>query len=140
MDDNYKSKPEIAPETNQVASMIVDAAFKLHSTLGPGLLESVYESFLVHELKLRGLKVEKQVPLPITYENMTLDGGLRLDILVENRVVVELKAVESISKVHQAQLRTYLKLSGYELGILINFNVPVIKDGIQRIVFMKKKV
>jgi GxxExxY protein len=139
MGDNERFKADLDPETNRVASLIVDAAFKLHSTLGPGLLESVYESFLAHELKLRSLQVEKQVLLPITYENMTLDGGLRLDILVENRIVVELKSVESILKVHQAQLRTYLKLSGHELGLLINFNVPVIKDGIQRIAVTKKK-
>jgi GxxExxY protein len=135
---NKNSKLEINPETNRIASEVVDSAFKLHSALGPGLLESVYEAFLVHELKLRGLNVDKQVLLPITFEGMILDGGLRLDLLVENRVVVELKAVESILKVHQAQLRTYLKLSGYELGLLINFNVPIIKDGIQRIVFTKK--
>ena len=138
MSENEKKTSEIDPEANRIASMVVDAAFKLHSTLGPGLLESVYEAFLVHELKMRRLQVEKQVSLPITYENMTLDGGLRLDLLVENQVVVELKSVEEISKVHQAQLRTYLKLSGHPLGLLINFNVPVIKDGIQRIVFTKK--
>ena len=117
----------------------MDAAYKLHSTLGPGLLESVYEGFFAHELKLRGLRVEKQVVLPLTYEGMTLDAGLRLDLLVENRFVVELKAVENLLKVHQAQLKTYLKLSGHELGLLINFNVPLIKDGIQRIALSKKK-
>ncbi len=137
-EENKNPRLEIDPETNRIASEVVDAAFKLHSTLGPGLLESVYESFLIHELKLRGLKVDKQVLLPISFEGLTLDGGLRLDLLVEDRVVVELKAVEIITKVHQAQLRTYLKLSSHELGLLINFNVPVIKDGIQRIVFTKK--
>jgi GxxExxY protein len=134
--DAYK---EVSPETDRVASLTVDAAYKLHSTLGPGLLESVYEAFFFHELRLRGLKVEKQVVLPLTYEGMTLDGGLRLDLLVENRLVVELKAVETLLKVHHAQLKTYLKLSGHELGLLINFNVPVIKDGIQRIAFTQKR-
>ena len=138
MGDNEKSKTDLDPETNRIASEVVDAAFKIHSALGPGLLESVYETFLVHELKRRGLKVEKQVLLPITFEGVTLDGGLRLDLLVETRVVVELKAVEALLKIHQAQLKTYLKLSGHDLGLLINFNVPVIKDGIQRIVFTRK--
>ena len=130
---------EVDPETDRIATLTVDAAYKLHSTLGPGLLESVYEAFFCHELKLRGLKVEKQVSLPLTYEGMTLDAGLRLDLLVENRLVVELKAVEVLLKVHHAQLKTYLKLSGHELGLLINFNVPIIKDGIQRIAFTRKK-
>jgi GxxExxY protein len=138
MGENEKKTSEIDPETNRMASLVVDAAFKLHSALGPGLLESVYEAFLVHELKMRKLRVEKQASLPITYENMTLDAGLRLDLLVENRLVVEAKSVEGILRVHQAQLRTYLKLSGCPLGLLINFNVPVIKDGIQRIAFTKK--
>ena len=89
-------------------------------------------------MKLRGLKVEKQVVLPLTYEGMTIDGGLRLDLLVENQVVVELKAVETLLKVHKAQLKTYLKLSGHSLGLLINFNVPLIKDGIERVVLTKK--
>jgi len=130
---------EVDPETDRIAAIVVDAAFKVHSTLGPGLLESVYETFFAHELKLRGLNVKKQVVLPLTYEGMTLDAGLRLDLLVENRIVVEIKAVETILKVHQAQLKSYLKLSGYELGLLINFNVLLIKVGIQRIALSKNK-
>lgn len=129
---------KVDPEVEKVTQQVVDAAYKLHSRLGPGLLESVYEAFLGHELKLRGLKFEKQVALPLTYEGMTIDGGLRLDLLVENKVVVELKAVESLLKVHQAQVKTYLKLSGHTLGLLINFNVPLIKDGIERVVLTKK--
>lgn len=125
-------------EVEETAKKVVDAAYKLHTTLGPGLLESVYEAFLCHELKLRGLQVEKQVALPLTYEGMTLDAGLRLDLLVEKRLVVELKAVETLLKVHEAQLKTYLKLSGHSLGLLINFNVPLIKDGIERVVLTKK--
>ena len=129
---------KVDPETEVVAKKVVDAAYKLHSTLGPGLLESVYESFFCHELKLRGLKVENQVVLPLTYEGMTLDAGLRLDLLVENRLVVELKAVEALANVHRAQLKTYLKLSGHELGLLINFDVPLIKDGVERIILTKR--
>ena len=130
---------EVDAETNRIASMVVDAAYKLHSKLGSGLLESVYEAFFCHELKMRGLKTEKQVALPLSYEGMTLDAGLRLDLLVENRLVVELKAVETLLNIHQAQLKSYLKLSGHELGLLINFNVPLIKDGIQRIALSKDK-
>ena len=123
---------------DRLAKQVVDAAFKLHKTLGPGLLESVYETFFFHELKLRGLKVEKQVALPLTYEGLTLDGGLRLDLLVEKRLIVEVKAVEAILPVHRVQLTTYLKLSGRKLGLLINFNVPIIKYGIKRVVFSGK--
>ena len=130
---------EVDAETDRIASIVVDAAFKLHSALGPGLLESVYEAFYCHELKLRGLKVDKQVMLPLSYEGMTVDGGLRLDLLVEDRLVIELKAIETLLKVHHAQLKTYLKLSGHGLGLLINFNVPLIKDGIHRIAFTPKQ-
>jgi GxxExxY protein len=129
---------KLDPLVEKIAQTVVDAAYKLHSTLGPGLLESVYEAFFCHELKLRGLSVEKQVSLPLTYEGMTLDGGLRLDLLVENKLVVELKAVECLLKIHQAQLKTYLKLSGHSLGLLINFNVPLIKDGIERVILTDK--
>src|SRR5439155_23054915 len=106
-----------------------------HRALGPGLLESVYELCLVHELTKRGLKVERQVSLPVVYDSIRLDAGLRLDIVVEDSVVVELKAVESMLPVHTAQLLTYLKLTGHRLGLLINFNVPLIKDGIHRLAF-----
>jgi GxxExxY protein len=129
---------KVDPETEEVARKVVDAAYKLHSTLGPGLLENIYETFFCHELKLRDLKVERQVALPLTYEGVNLEAGLRLDLLIENRLIVELKATESLLKVHHAQLKTYLKLSGHKLGLLINFNVPLIKDGIERVVLTKK--
>jgi GxxExxY protein len=119
---------------DQVAKQVVDAAFSVHSGLGPGLLESIYETCLAHELTKRDLKVERQVVLPVIYDSLRLDAGLRLDVVVADCVVVELKAVESLLPVHRAQLLTYLKLSGYRLGLIINFNVPVIKNGIVRMV------
>jgi len=129
--DIYEPVP---PDTERLASQVVDAAFKVHSALGPGLLESVYETCLLHELKGRNLKSQRQVALPIVYEGLRISSGLRLDLLIEERVVVELKAVEKILPVFNAQLLTYLKLSGHRLGLLINFNVPRIKDGIRRII------
>lgn len=119
---------------NRISGKIVDAAFKVHSSLGPGLLESVYEICLVHELKKNELEVERQVSLPVKYDGIRLDAGLRLDLLVEDCVIVELKTVEKLLNIHKAQLLTYLKLSGNRLGLLINFNVPIIKEGIQRII------
>lgn len=119
---------------NQVSGQIVDAAFRVHSQLGPGLLESVYEACLIYELRKRQLKVAAQVELPVVYDNTRLNTGFRLDLLVEQSVIVELKAVEAIIPVHKAQLLTYLKLSGYRVGLLINFNVPLIKQGIQRFI------
>ncbi len=124
----------LPPWVNEVARHIVDASYKVHSTLGPGLLESIYEICLEHELSKRGLSVKRQVGLPIIYDNLHLDGGLRLDMLVESCVVVEIKAVEALLPVHCAQVLTYLKLSGRRLGFLINFNVAVIKDGIKRLI------
>ncbi|MEW6352148.1 MAG: GxxExxY protein [Thermodesulfobacteriota bacterium] len=119
---------------NEVAGRIVDAAFQVHSRLGPGLLESVYEVCLAYELSSRGMKVQRQVTIPIIYDGVSLEAGLRLDLLVEGSVVVELKTVEDVIPVHKAQVLTYLKLLGLRLGLLINFNVPLIKDGITRIV------
>jgi GxxExxY protein len=124
----------ISPEMDQTARRIVDAAFKVHSTLGPGLLETVYEICLSHELDRRGLKVARQRTLPIEYDGIRIESGFRLDLLVEDRVIVEIKTVEALMPVHHAQLLTYLKLTGLRLGLLINFNVPMIKDGIKRIV------
>ena len=124
----------IPAETDRIAKTVVDGAFKVHTTLGPGLLESLYEACLCHELKQRGLTFKIQVSLPVTYEGLRLDAGLRLDLLVAERVVVELKAVEKITPLYEAQLLTYLKLTGLRPGLLINFNVPVIKDGIKRVV------
>jgi GxxExxY protein len=120
-------------ETDQIATHVVDAAFAVHSKLGPGLLESVYEICLAHELERRGLKIARQLTLPIIYGDLSLDSGLRLDMLVGDSVVVELKAVEKILPIHYSQLLTYLKLSGHRLGLLINFNTPLIKDGITRL-------
>jgi GxxExxY protein len=124
----------ISEAVNQVAKQIVDAAFTVHSALGAGLLESVYEVCLEHELSKRGLKVERQMALPVIYDNIQLEAGFRLDLLVNQCVIVELKAVETLLPVHTAQVITYLKLSKHRLGLLINFNVPLIKDGIKRIV------
>lgn len=119
---------------NRIAREIVDAAFKVHKTLGPGLLESAYEACMAHELSLRNLDFRTQVVLPVVYEGVKLDAGFRLDMLVEERVIVEMKAVEKIIPLHEAQLLTYLRLSGLRLGLLINFNVLLIKDGIKRMV------
>jgi GxxExxY protein len=119
---------------NAVATAIVDSAYAVHTTLGAGLLESVYQHCLAVELRDRGLFVEAQVSQPIFYRGVGIDGGVRLDLLVEKLVVVEIKAVERILPVHEAQLLTYLKLSGHRLGLLINFNVARIKDGVRRFV------
>ena len=121
-------------ETERVARQIVDAAYKAHTALGPGLLESVYETCLGYELEQQWLKVRRQVVLPVSYRELRIDSGLRLDLLVNNCVVVELKAVEKWVPLFEAQLLTYLKLSGNRLGLLINFNVPKIKDGIKRLI------
>jgi GxxExxY protein len=124
----------VSPETDRLAREVVDAAFKVHSTLGPGLLESVYEICLAHELSKRGLKVQTQVAFPIVYDEVRLDAGLRIDLVVENQLIVEIKAVETMQPVFEAQILTYLKLTKIRLGLLINFNVSKIKDGIRRIV------
>ncbi len=124
----------IPSEVDEVARQVVDAAFAVHTTLGPGLLESVYEICLAHELAKRGLKVERQVSLPVVYDKVRLDAGLRLDMLVADSVLLELKAVEAILPIHLAQVLTYLKLSGHRLGLLINFNVVRLKGSIKRLV------
>ncbi len=123
----------ISKELDGIAAKIVDAAYTVHKALGPGLLESVYEPCFCHELKKRGLAIQTQVALPIAYDGMNFDAGLRLDVVVEDHVIVELKAVERLLSVHEAQLLSYLKLTGKRLGMLINFNVPLIKKGIKRI-------
>jgi GxxExxY protein len=119
---------------NEIAKIIVDAAFKIHTTLGPGLLESVYESVLAYELKQRGLLVVRQQPIPVIYETVRLEEGFRADLLVEGKVIVELKSVEAIAPVHKKQVLTYLRLTNLKLGLLINFGDALIKDGISRIV------
>jgi GxxExxY protein len=125
---------EPIPEaTDNAARQVVDAAYRVHKKLGPGLLENVYEICLVHELVNRGLRVKTQVSQPIEYDGVKLDAGLRLDMVVADCVVVELKSVDRLAPVHQAQLLSYLRLSGHRLGLLINFKVPIIKEGIKRI-------
>lgn len=119
---------------NEIAKVIVDAAYKIHTTLGPGLLESVYEQVLAHELEQRNLKVIRQLPIPIVYESVKLAEGFCADLMVENKVIVELKSVELIAPVHKKQLITYLRLADKRLGLLINFGSALIKDGITRIV------
>ncbi|MDE2715823.1 MAG: GxxExxY protein [Chloroflexota bacterium] len=119
---------------NKVSKEVVASAIEVHRNLGPGLLESAYEACLAYELRERGLAVEHQKPLPVVYRDVTVEVGYRLDLLVENAVVVELKSVERLEPIHQAQLLSYLKLSGYKLGLLINFNVRLLKHGIKRIV------
>lgn len=118
---------------NKISGTVVDAAMKVHTALGPGLLESVYEACLVHELNKRGLHTVAQLPLPVNYEGVRVGAGFRLDILVEDTVVVEIKAVDAITPVHQAQLLTFLRLSNKYLGLLINFNEVRLRDGIRRL-------
>lgn len=118
---------------NQIAREVVDAAVKVHSTLGPGLLESVYEVVLAHELESRGLRVARQVPIPIEYEGLKFDEGFRADIIVEGKVILELKSVEQLARVHPKQLLTYLKLADKRLGLLLNFGAALMKEGIKRI-------
>jgi GxxExxY protein len=119
---------------NELSSIIIGAAIEVHTELGPGLLESVYESCLFYELKELGLKVERQVDLPVKYKNLCLDSGLRLDLIVQDKVIIELKAVKEICDVHVAQTLTYLKLTNLRLGLLINFNEARLKHGLQRVV------
>src|SRR5690349_9264248 len=121
-------------QLNQISKVILDASFRVHSELGPGLLESAYEACLKHELQKAGLTVESQVTLPIIYDGVKLDAGYRLDLLVENALIVELKAVEAILPIHEAQLLSYLKLSKRQLGLILNFNVVHFRDGIKRMV------
>lgn|SRR5487761_155867 len=119
---------------NEIATQIVDAAFKIHTTLGPGLLESVYEAVMAEELSRRGLQVIRQQAIPVVYESIRLDIGFRADLIVESKVIVEIKSVEAIAPVHRKQLLTYLRLAGKRLGLLINFDTELIKDGISRVV------
>lgn len=119
---------------NEIAKVVVDAAYKIHVSLGPGLLESVYETVLAYELEKRGLKVTRQQPIPIVYEGVHLELGFRADIIVEDKVIIELKSVEVVNPVHKKQLLTYLTLANKRLGLLINFGAFLIKDGISRVV------
>lgn len=119
-------------ELDKITEQIIGAAIEVHKALGPGLLESAYEECLCCELSLRGIQFERQRPLPVQYKGTKLDCGYRIDLLVVGTVVVEIKAVEMIAPIHEAQLLTYLKLGHWKLGLLINFNVPILKNGIRR--------
>ena len=120
-------------EINQITELILKCAFSVHSSLGPGLLESAYEECLFYELQQSGLYVEKQKALPLVYKEVKLDAGYRIDLLVERKVVVEIKSIEAFTDVHIAQVLTYLKLSGCKIGLLLNFNVSSLKNGIKRL-------
>lgn len=124
----------IPERTEKLATAVMDAAFNVHRTLGPGLLESVYEVCMCHELAKRQIPFQSQISLPIRYDNVRLDAGLRLDLLADDQLIVELKAVEKLIPLYEAQLLTYLKLTGKRLGLLINFNTTLLKDGIKRVV------
>jgi len=119
---------------NEISTIVVDAAIAVHRALGPGLLESVYEVVLAHELRRRGLSVERQVPIAIEYDGVKFDEGFRADIIVEGKVVLELKSIEHANAAHRKQIQTYLRLSGHKLGFLLNFGEALMKDGITRAV------
>ncbi len=119
---------------NEISAIVVDVCYKIHVKLGPGLLESVYESILNHELIKRGLFVERQKPLPVVWDGICLDIGFRTDLIVENKVILEIKSIEQVTNVHAKQVLTYLRITKMKLGLLINFNVPIIKVGITRVV------
>jgi GxxExxY protein len=124
----------VPDELNELSRIIVDCALKVHKTLGPGLLESTYRYCLVHELNKQGLRVQTEVALPIRYDGLLLESGYRIDILVNDAIVVELKSIDDLLAIHQAQLLSYLKHSGKRLGLLINFNSVLLKDGIRRVI------
>ncbi|NMC14946.1 MAG: GxxExxY protein [Chloroflexi bacterium] len=121
-------------EINKITEEIIKSTIEVHRNLGPGLLESAYEECLCYELELHSLPYKRQIPLPLIYKGIQLDCGYRLDLVVDNMVIVEIKAVEKILPIHEAQLITYLKLSNYHIGLLLNFNVPLMKQGIRRLV------
>jgi GxxExxY protein len=129
-----ESKEVSAVDENPISKEIVDAAFKIHQALGPGLLESVYEVTLAYELRKRGLDVERQAPVQLKYEELVFEEGYRLDLIVDDKVIVEVKSVDELGPIHKKQLLTYLKLKNKRLGQLINFNENLIRDGITRIV------
>ena len=127
----------LSAEVEAIAKDIVDAAYRVHLKFGPGLLESVYEACLAAELAARGRKVLRQHCVPIIYGNLRLDEGFRIDLLIDGCVIIEVKAVEMMNPIFAQQVKTYLRLTGIELGILINFNVPILKDGVKRIICTK---
>lgn len=120
-------------ELNEISEKIIGCAIKVHKAIGPGLLESTYEVCLVHELQKAGLKVQSQLALPVVYDGIKLDAGYRIDLLVEDTVIVELKAIDSLLPIHEAQVLSYLKLSGKKIGLLINFNVKLLVNGVKRL-------
>jgi GxxExxY protein len=124
----------LAMTDNDITHEIIGAAIEVHKRLGPGLLESAYEECLAHELHLRNLRVDRQLGVPVVYKETKLDCGYRLDLLVEGRVVVELKSIEGLAPIHEAIILTYLRLSGHKVGLLINFNVAILKDGVRRFI------
>jgi len=128
------STAKAAKDENELSSIILDAAFRVHSALGPGLLENAYEACLAYELRAAGLNTQSQLPMPLVYREVTLEVGYRIDILVEDLLIVEIKAVDRLAPIHQAQLLCYLKLSRKKLGLLINFNEVSLKHGIKRVV------
>ena len=120
-------------DENQLGEIVLGCALRVHRALGPGLLENIYETCLAHELQKAGLAAKRQVPMPVTYDGLTLEAGYRLDLVIEDRVIVEVKAVERLIEVHRAQLLSYLRLGGFRLGYLLNFSVPRLTDGIVRL-------
>ncbi|NJM52693.1 MAG: GxxExxY protein [Blastocatellia bacterium] len=120
-------------DLNKISEIIIGCAIKVHRTLGPGLLESTYEVCLIHELQKSGLKVQSQLSLPVIYDGIKLDAGYRIDLLVEDAIIIELKAIDSLLPIHEAQVLSYLKLSGKKLGLLINFNVKLLVNGVKRL-------
>lgn len=126
--------PEPSEEEDRIASVIVPSAFKVHKTLGPGLLERYYRDALVYELRKQGLIVDKEAHFPVYYDGVCLEGSYKVDLLVEGKVIIELKTVEKLLPLHTAQIRTYLRISNCHLGLLINFNTPLIKDGLHRVI------
>jgi GxxExxY protein len=133
-----KARCEPALELDQLAHAVIGAAIEVHRVLGPGFLESVYESALAIELDVRGIRFERQAPLQVSYKAKHV-GSCRLDLMIEGRLIVELKAVETLAPIHKAQVLSYLKATGLPLGLLINFNVPILRDGIQRVVLTASK-
>ena len=134
-EEKHKGREGLTSDLEGIARAAVDAGLCVHKALGPGLLETVYEHCLTYELQARGLSVRCQTVLPVIYKGIELNAGYRLDLLIEDKVIVEVKAIDALTRVHEAQLATYLKLSGLRLGFLMNFNVPLFKQGLKRIVF-----
>jgi GxxExxY protein len=132
--EGHKGHEGVPVETERLGNAVIEAALRVHKLLGPGLLESAYEHCLAHELGLRGVPLRRQAALPIVYDGVKLDAGYRLDLLVGDAVIVEVKSVDVRTPLHQAQLLTYLKLSGCRLGLLLNFNAPLLKQGMKRLV------